>query len=157
MDIRSTNFKEHRLLTLKSCHLNLLLKLLQSEIDTKSYLEEYELLFSNEEQYNYPNIYSNQLLFLEEHQSATICTDNEVRYFIDILQICNNNIKAHLNNKNFKAIRDEADYNHNVPSLIVTKNVGAIENYLSCRSYCSKEMVQSYENTWEKITQQFYH
>ena len=49
-------------------------------------------------------------------------------------------------NKNFKEIRDEANYNQKVPSLIVTNHIGAIENYLSCRLYCSKEMVQSYEN-----------
>ena len=159
LDMRATNSMEHRLLTLQSNHLDLLLKLLQSEIDIKSYLEEYSVLFSNEEQYISPNVYTKQLAFLEEHQSATVSTDNEVCCFIDVLQICNDNIKRHIDGKNYEAIKDEANYNHNVPSLIITKNIDLIEHYLSkCgvfQARCSKEVTQPYENIWQQVSRKF--
>ena len=152
--------KEHRLIKLESLHLDMLLELLRSEMSISTYLTDYALLFSDEELQNYRASYTPQVLFLEKEQADMVRIDDEEHLFVDILQICSDNIKKHIDAENYDAIRDEAYYNHNVPSLISSKNKDLIDYYLSieckgCRSYCPKEMSQSYESVWQQISETF--
>ena len=163
----STIEKKDRLLKLESRHLDLLLKLLQSEIDIKSYIRQFILLYPDEEWYDYIQIHTPHILFLEQQQIDIVSIDDEVVCFINILQICNDNIKKYIEWKKYKEIEEEIYFNHNVPSFIFSWEAGKvndweverINHYLSkCddfRARFSKEMTQPYESTWEQINQQF--
>ena len=156
--------REYHLLKLESRHLDLLLNLLESKTTMESYLTEYNLLFSNEDEdlYGTSSVYLHPLLFLDkaEIQVGTIYVDEEVRCFINILRICSENIKKHIASESYEKIYDEYYYNHNVPWLIQTKCKSAIKAFLltecaNCKKYCSKEMVASYEDAWKEASSQF--
>ena len=157
----SVTLDKHHILKLELQHLDLLLDLLLSKISIRSYIKEYSSLFSSEGWEGHLEIYIPHILFLEQQQTDIVSIDDEVICFVDILQICRDNMKRYIGYEKYEAIQNEVYYNHNVPSLIATKEIDLIKYYLStecggCRSYCSKEMVQSYESTWEKIAQQFF-
>ena len=151
---------EHNLLKLESRHLSLLLNLLQSKISLSSYKDEFNILFQNEDGHIYFDSYTPVIQSFEIEQIQDVYVDSEVLCFVNVLQICSDNIKKHIECKNFNAIKDEVYYNHNVPSLIYSKNQDLINYYLSvectgCRCYCSNEMIQSYESVWQQIENAF--
>ena len=151
---------EHHLLKLESRHLDLLLDLLQSKISLSSYKDEFNTLFQNEGGHIYFDSYTPVILSFEKEPIENVYVDSEVLFFVNVLQICSDNIKKHIECKKYDAIKDEVYYNHNVPSLIFSKNQDLINYYLSvectgCRCYCSKEMIQSYESIWQQIENTF--
>jgi len=154
--------KDYHLLKLESQHLDLLLNLLRGKVSMESYIREYNSLFSNESFYDFPDEHVVPLLSLEKEEIdiGLILANENVHCFINILQICSDNIKNHIKDKNYVAIKDEIYYNHNVPSLISTQNRDLIEYYLStecpeCIRLCPKEMVQCYEEAWQEVRKQF--
>ena len=151
---------ERHLLCLETQHLELILKLLCSDISITSCLENYKILFENENKHGHLSVYKPQLKYLNNKKHRSIVIDENIKLFIKILQICCDNIKNYLNYDKLDLVGDEDYYNHNVPSLIETKNKDLIKYYLtiectSCKRHCSKEMVQRYEDIWEEISKQF--
>ena len=150
-----------KLIKLELQHFDLLLDMLESKINIESYVIEYNLLFSNEEFYDSSNVYPSFSAF-EKAQSEvnTICVDEELLCFINILRICSENIKKHIATESYEKIEDEVYYNHNIPGLIQTKSKGAIKYFLSvecveCKHRCPKEMVSTYEDAWKEASSQF--
>lgn len=153
--------REYHLLKLESRHFDLLLELLESKITIASYVKEHNLLFSNEKFYDDPYAYPS-LTFLEkvEKDIDTASVAEEVRCFINILRVCNENIKKHIVSESYDKIYNEIYYNHNVPTLIFSRMKVLIENYLlnecaDCKKYCPKEMVSTYEEAWKEASNQF--
>jgi len=151
---------EYLPLLLESCHLGLILDLFLSKINIKSYLEKYSILFSSEKLYIHLENYAPQISYLKKNQKKSICIEKEVHCFINILQICNDNIKKHIDLKRYDFIKDEVYYSHNIPSLIFSKKIELIKYYLTvecaeCKRRCSKEMVINYEKVWQQISNQF--
>lgn len=154
--------RDYHLLKLESQHLDLLLSLLRGEVSVESAIAEYRLLFSNESFYDFPYEYKAPLLSLEKEEIdiGVIYVGENLHCFINVLQICSDNIKKHISAEQYTKINDEIYYNHNVPWLIRTECNSAIQYYLStecteCRVNCSEEMVQSYEEAWQEVKKQF--
>ena len=162
MMMKSLSFgKKDCLLKLETQHLDLLLELLLSKIDIKSYINQYNSLYPNNWWCEYTDIYKPQILFLEKQQIDIVSIDSDVVCFIDVLQICNNNIKKRIdceymkckknitkecgryekaecrNHKKkfekYKEIEEEIYYNHNIPSFILSKDIERINLYLNTR------------------------
>ena len=157
----------HHLLKVEFQHYELLLQLLQAEISLISYLEHYKFLYSSEDENSNVNYALNIAFFeklqkfslLRKRHSGVIYVNPEVHCFINVLQICKDNISKHIDNKNYKMIDMEIYYNHNVPSLIESNNKELIFYYISveqesCRNQCPKEMIQSYKGIWQEIEKQ---
>jgi len=133
---------------------------MKSEISIASYINEYSLFFPNGELFAHQDNYIPQFVFLKKKAAETVTIDKDVLCFIDVLQICSDNIKRHIACEKYENIKDEVYYNHNVPTLILAKNKELIEYYLSvectcCEFYCSKEMIKSYDSAWQLIRKQF--
>ena len=157
--IKEYGNREYRLLKLELQHFDLLLDLLESKISIETYVKGYSLLFANEKFYDDPNVYP-PFSLIKESDIDIICIDKKDLCFINVLKICNENIKKHISSKSYEKISDEIYYSHNVPGLIHTDYKSAIKYFLSvecteCRRRCSKEMVASYEDAWEQVRKQF--
>ena len=153
--------RDYHLLKLELQHFDSLLELLRSNISIKEYVSKYKMLISNEEFYEEPRVYrSFSSLEKAQFDVDRIYLEEELTCFVNVLKICSENLKKHINAKQYEKIKDEIYYNHNVPWLICTKNKGAIKYYLSiecpeCIRRCSKEMVQCYEEVWAEVRKQF--
>lgn len=158
----ATNNDYRYLLQVELRHFDFLLDLLESKINLKNYLSEYHSLFSNIEFYNDPRTYSS-LPIIEQisKELGLVSLDEKLGCFVDILRICSTNVKKHSVNGHYDKIDNEIYYCHNVPALIRTENIGAIDYFLrvecvECRARCSGEMVVSYEKDWDLVYQQYF-
>ena len=154
------HMKEYEFLAAETEHLALILSLLAAEIDTKSYLSKYDAIFLKLEKYSYLESYESQIFFLKAEEKGLVPFDDETSFFVQILLVLSNNVLRHINNGQYEKIEDEIYYNHNVPSLISSKNqkihTDLVRHYLDieCKEYknkCSSKMLESYELIWRKI------
>lgn len=151
-----TACEAYHLLEIEIKHLDLLLDVLLMRINIKEYLECYYSLFSTKEEYEFTCNHIPQLSTLEKEYERKINVSSKALFFIEILRICSDNMKKHIEHRNYELIKDEIYYNHNVPSLISANKKDLVKYYLDieCKEFknkCMKEIVQPYEAIWLKI------
>ena len=168
IDYSATTAKDYQLTRKEICHMDLLLKLMLSTIDIPTYIVNFEKIFSGKKTTDYYEMYSAQLKFLKnlkKHSFFTnrncdiVTVDTEIVCFVDILKICYGNIQKHLDCGDYDLIRKEIYCNHNVHSLIETKNKDLIDYYFEVEipryNVLPKPIIQSYTQAWEKAKKQF--
>ena len=94
------------------------------------------------------------------YDNITTSTDNGIVLFVDILEICVNNMSKHLKTKQWELIREEADCNHNVPSIVASQNIDLIKFYFKVEHKCCIKnlpvsALKLYSPIWEKIRENY--
>ena len=115
-----TACEEYRSLEIEIKYLDLLLGVLLMKINIEEYLECYYSLFQTKEEYEFTCNHIPQLSTLEKDYLSNVNVSSKSLFFIEILRICLDNIKRHIEHRHYELIKDEIYYNHNVPSLIST-------------------------------------
>lgn len=155
-------------------HFDLLLKLLQSKLSVPSYLESYESLVANNDDIRLSFAQENeQLRRIYENSISggksldTIYVASDLHCFIEVLDMCNSNLKRYIQNNDYERIREDADLNHNIPGLFITNSNQNIHRYFAYFdpnrlkatshyfSFEENEVKQSYVDIWQKIRVQY--
>ena len=80
--------------------------------------------------------------------------------FVNILEVCANNLSKHLIEKQWDLIRAEADCNHNVPTIIESQKIELIRFYMdSERTFYERHLpdaiVRLYVPIWDKLNEYY--